>query len=108
MAHWRAVQRPPCSQVNSDVIQFVGWVPAFIFPLAASLQLFKIFHEKSSDGVSAPAWAAFGLANMCLYVYTEKYGSWQTIIGMLGQAAIDFSIAGAALYQRYRPAGQED
>ena len=62
------------------------------------MQLVKIFREQSADGVSAIAWVAFGFANISLYVYTEKYSSLQTIIGMLGQAMIDFTIAFFAVY----------
>jgi len=80
------------------LIQITGWVPAVIFPLACIIQLIKILRERSAEGVSAIAWVAFGFANISLYFYTEKYSSLQTIIGMLGQAVIDFSIAFFAIY----------
>jgi len=84
--------------MNSLIIQISGWIPAIIFPLASFIQLIKILREKSGDGVSSLAWVAFGLANISLYIYTEKYSSLQTIIGMLGQAFIDFTIAFFAVY----------
>lgn len=84
--------------MNSSFIQFSGWIPAVIFPLACLLQLVKIIREQSAGGVSVIAWVAFGFANISLYVYTEKYSSLQTIIGMLGQAIIDFTIAFLAIY----------
>ncbi len=80
------------------IIQIFGWIPAIIFPLACLTQLVKILREKSSDGVSVIAWIAFGFANISLYIYMEKYTSLQTIIGMLGQSLIDFSIAFFAIY----------
>jgi uncharacterized protein with PQ loop repeat len=84
--------------LDTNFIQLLGWVPALIFPIAAALQLFKICANKRADGVSASAWIAFGIANLCLFGYTEKYTELQTIIGMVGQAAIDFTIAGFAIY----------
>jgi uncharacterized protein with PQ loop repeat len=81
-----------------SLIQLSGWIPAVIFPLACLMQLVKIFREQSADGVSVLAWIAFGFANISLYVYTEKYSSLQTIIGMLGQAMIDFTIAFFSVY----------
>lgn len=80
------------------LIQISGWIPALIFPLACLAQLVKILREQSADGVSVMAWIAFGFANISLYVYTEKYSSLQTIIGMLGQAVIDFLIAYFSFY----------
>jgi len=82
----------------TSLIQISGWIPAVIFPMACLAQLVKILREQSADGVSAIAWIAFGFANISLYVYTEKYSSLQTIIGMLGQAGIDFAIAFFAVY----------
>jgi len=87
----------------SSFIQFSGWIPAVIFPLACLMQLVKILREQSADGVSAMAWVAFGFANISLYVYTEKYSSLQTIIGMLGQAILDFTIAFFAFYFIKKP-----
>jgi uncharacterized protein with PQ loop repeat len=80
------------------LIQLSGWIPAVIFPLACLAQLVKIVREHSADGVSVIAWIAFGFANISLYVYTEKYSSLQTVIGMLGQAVIDFLIAFLSFY----------
>ena len=84
--------------LDSSLVQIFGWFPAVIFPLACLVQLVKILREQSADGVSVIAWIAFGFANISLYVYTEKYGSLQTIIGMLGQAGVDFAIACSAVY----------
>lgn len=84
--------------MTPSLIQFSGWIPAIIFPLACLAQLVKILREQSADGVSVIAWVAFGFANISLYIYTEKYSSLQTIIGMLGQAAIDFLIAFFSFY----------
>lgn len=84
--------------MTPSLIQLSGWIPAVIFPLACLAQLIKILREQSADGVSVLAWVAFGFANISLYVYTEKYSSLQTIIGMLGQAVIDFLIAFFSFY----------
>jgi uncharacterized protein with PQ loop repeat len=84
--------------MSFSLLQISGWIPAVIFPLAGLLQLIKILREQSADGISAIAWIAFGFANISLYIYMEKYSSLQTIIGMLGQAIIDFTIAFLAVY----------
>jgi uncharacterized protein with PQ loop repeat len=84
--------------MTPSLIQLSGWIPAVIFPLACLAQLVKILREQSADGVSIIAWVAFGFANISLYIYTEKYSSLQTIIGMLGQAVIDFLIAFFSFY----------
>ena len=84
--------------MDASLIQIAGWIPAIIFPLACLIQLVKIIRYRSVDGISAAAWMAFGLANISLYVYTEKYSSLQTIIGMLGSAAMDFIIAFLSFY----------
>lgn len=86
--------------MSDGIIQLAGWLPAIIFPMACFIQLLKIYHHKNAEGVSVLAWIAFGLANISLYIYAEKYDSWQTIIGMLGQSVIDFTIAGATLFYR--------
>lgn len=84
--------------MTPSLIQFSGWIPAVIFPLACLAQFVRILREQSADGVSVIAWVAFGFANISLYIYTEKYSSMQTIIGMLGQAVIDFLIAFFSFY----------
>jgi uncharacterized protein with PQ loop repeat len=83
---------------NEEAIQMIGWVPAIIFPLAALMQLYKIYIVRCADGVSAMAWFAFGIANLSLYIYAEKYEEMQTLVGMVGQALIDFMIAGLTVY----------
>jgi len=86
-------------------VELAGWIPSVILPVAAGLQLMKIVREKKAEGVSVPAWILFGLANVCLYVYAEKYSSPQSVIGLLGTAAINFAIVGAALFFRRRKNG---
>jgi hypothetical protein len=58
--------------------------------------------------VSWLTWFLFGLANVAVYIYTEKYFALQTIIGFLGTAVIDFVIAGMAISQRTANAGGAD
>ena len=75
----------------SDVItNIAGWVPAIVFPVATAAQAFRIAVKRDADGISVIAWFLFGLANIGLYVYTEKYHSIQSIVGLLLTAAIDF------------------
>lgn len=81
----------------------LGWVPAVIFPTASGLQLLAIIQRRSAEGVSIPAWALFAIANMCLFVYTEKYGEIESIVGALGTAGLNLCIVAAALRYRKRP-----
>lgn len=78
-------------------IELAGWIPAIILPSATSIQLIKIIREKTAEGVSLLSWGLFGLANIGLYFYAEKYFSLQSIIGQLGTALLDFIIVGLAI-----------
>lgn len=75
----------------------LGWVPAVIFPAASGLQLLAILHRRSAQGVSIPAWGLFAVANLCLFVYTEKYDEVESIIGALGTSVLNVCIVIAAL-----------
>lgn len=82
------------------LFEIFGWVPAVVFPLASGLQLLTILHRRCAQGVSIPAWSLFAIANICLFVYTEKYGEMESIIGALGTAVFNLCIVAAAI--RYR------
>ena len=85
----------------SDVItDIAGWVPAIVFPVATAAQAFRIAVKRDADGISVIAWFLFGLANIGLYVYTEKYHSIQSIVGLLLTAGIDFVIVGQCIFYR--------
>jgi uncharacterized protein with PQ loop repeat len=83
--------------MNPHIINVAGWLPALIFPAATLNQLLAIVKSRSSRGVSWFTWTLFGIANISLYIYTEKYPALQTIIGFLGTAVLDFIIAEIAL-----------
>jgi uncharacterized protein with PQ loop repeat len=86
------------------VLEVAGWVPAVVFPAATLLQLVVILRRKTAAGVSVAAWSAFAIANICLFLYTEKYGELESILGALGTALLNLCIVAAAI--RYRnPAG---
>jgi hypothetical protein len=82
------------------LIEISGWIPAIIILGAIILQLAIMLKRGSSVGVNGTVWLLFGVANLCLYIYTEKYWEPQSIIGLLGSALLDFVIAGLA-YARY-------
>jgi uncharacterized protein with PQ loop repeat len=86
--------------MTSNIINLSGWLPAIIFPVATLIQLISILRRRSSQGVSWIAWTLFGVANISVYVYTEKYLAPQTIIGFLGSAPLDFVIAALAINGR--------
>ena len=91
---------PSARMMHPLLFEGLGWVPAVIFPTASGLQLLAILHRRSAEGVSIPAWALFAIANMCLFVYTEKYGEMESILGALGTAFLNICIVVAAI--RYR------
>jgi uncharacterized protein with PQ loop repeat len=82
--------------MSAIIIEIAGWIPAIIILGATALQLIHILRRRSAAGVSGTVWLMFGIANLCLYIYTEKYWAYQTIIGLLGTAILDFIIAGLA------------
>ena len=82
------------------VFEVLGWVPAIIFPAASGLQLLTIVHRRNADGVSIPAWAMFAVANLCLFVYTEKYGEMESIVGALGTSGLNLCIVVVSLQYR--------
>ena len=90
--------------MNAFVIEIVGWLPAVIIPTATLIQLLAIIKSGSSRGVSWLAWFLFGIANIGLYIYTEKYTDLQSIIGLLGSAVMDFAIV-ALVLSGYSKAG---
>jgi len=83
--------------MDHHLIELAGWVPAIIFPSATSLQLAKIVSKQTAEGVSIASWLFFGLANIGLYLYAEKYTSLQSVVALLLTAVLDFMIVGVAL-----------
>jgi hypothetical protein len=94
---------PSARLMHPLLFEILGWVPAVIFPMASGLQLLAILHRRSAEGVSVPAWALFAIANMCLFVYTEKYGEMESIMGALGTATLNLCIVAAAWRYRKKP-----
>ncbi|PTX90717.1 hypothetical protein [Opitutus sp. ER46] len=84
------------------VSQIAGILPAIIFPTATALQLVHMVRDKASAGVSVATWTLFGVANIALYIYAERYTEWQSIIGLLLTALLDFIIAGLAFAAKRR------
>ncbi len=73
-------------------IELMGWVPAVVFPGATLIQLVATIRARSATGMSAITWVLFGLANLGLYGWTGKHFALQSLIGLLGTAALDFLI----------------
>ncbi|MBN2530718.1 MAG: hypothetical protein JXR76_30300 [Deltaproteobacteria bacterium] len=84
----------------SFFVNLAGWIPAVVFPSATGWQLLKIVKSKNAAGVSAVTWSMFGLANIGLYVYTEKYLTVQSVFGFLGTSLLDFVIVGVTIHLR--------
>jgi hypothetical protein len=64
------------------------------------IQLIAILRSASVRGVSPMTWTLFGIANIAVCIYTEKYLALQMVIGFLGTAALDFIIAAMAIQRR--------
>jgi hypothetical protein len=86
--------------MRNVLTDIAGWIPAVILPAATFLQLVKISRLKTARGVSVSTWFLFGLANLGLYFYTEKYFSLQSIFGLVGTAIMDFVIVGMIIVFR--------
>lgn len=80
------------------VIQIAGTIPAIIFPTASLIQLITLIRHRNANGVSALSWFFFGIANICLYIYTQKYGEWEAIVTFLGTSTLNFAVCILALY----------
>lgn len=79
--------------MNLDEMQnWAGWLPAIILPFSTSLQLWRIVRERHSEGVSAPAWGLFAVANFGAYLFTGQYSSIQAILAFLLSAFLDLCI----------------
>ena len=76
----------------NTITNLAGWIPAVVLPTATLSQLVKIVRSQSVEGVSLMAWLLFGIANVGLYIFTEKYFALQALIGLLGTAIMDFVI----------------
>ncbi len=83
--------------MNDILTDIAGWIPAIILPVATISQLAKIVQEKNAEGVSLITWFLFGVANIGLYLFTEKYFALQSVVGLLGTAILDFVIVAIAL-----------
>jgi hypothetical protein len=83
-----------------------GILPAVVFPVATGMQLVRMLRRRSAAGVNVTTWLLFGLANVAIYIYAERYWEWQAILGMLVTAVLDFVIVVLALFA-WRPAAAE-
>ena len=92
--------------MNETVTNLAGWIPAVVLPTATLLQLIKILRSNSAEGVSLMTWLLFGIANLGLYIFTEKYLAPQTLIGLLGTAVLNFIIVAMILSRRKQARNQ--
>ena len=86
--------------MQDSVTNVAGWIPAIILPIATLSQLIKVATVKSTAGVSLISWLLFGIANIGLYLFTEKYWAIQSLLGLLGTALLDFAIVGLILSKK--------
>lgn len=86
------------ADISSLITNLAGWIPAIILPTATVSQLVKIVRSRSAEGVSLATWLLFGIANVGLYIFTEKYLAIQSLVGLLGTAMMDFIIVALILF----------
>lgn len=86
--------------MNPHIVDVAGWLPPIIFPVATLIQLIALLRSNSLKAISPMTWTVFGIANISVYIYTEKYLAVQTIVGFLGTALLDFMIAAMAIKGR--------
>jgi hypothetical protein len=87
----------------SSVVEVSGYIPAVVIPIATAIQLISLLRNGKTSGVNWVSWFLFGVSNIGLYVYTEKYTSVQSIVGLLGSAALDFAIVVVVLCGQKSP-----
>ena len=90
-----------------NLIEWIGYIPAVIFPAATLMQLWHLLKTKTSDGVPALTWLAFAVGNISLYVYAEKYAELQSIIGQLATAALQIYVVFLIIKYRKKPNSPE-
>lgn len=81
------------------LIELSGWIPALVFPLGTWIQ-FSRLKPGMAKHMSALTWALFGLANLCLFIFAQKWFSIQAILGLLGTAVLDLLIVVKIIWDR--------
>jgi uncharacterized protein with PQ loop repeat len=84
------------------LINAAGWIPALTLPAATLAQLWKIARAGRAENVALSTWLLFGIANLGMYVFTEKFTTPQSILGQLVTAVLNFAIVGWILVLRRR------
>lgn len=78
-------------------IEAVGVIPAVIIPGATLVQWLTLLKRRRADGVSVITWWLFAVANICLYIYTQKYFELIAVVTFLGTATLNIAIVVTAL-----------
>ena len=89
--------------MGESFIDTVGIIPAIVFPGAALIQLLALLKSGRAGGVSVVTWWLFAVANVCLYIYTQKYFELVSILAFLGTAALNIAVAVTASRLKKRP-----
>ena len=82
--------------------EIAGWVPAVVFPTASLLQLLRLLKIEDTEALSVSTWLMMALANICMFIFMEKYWAPQAILANLLNAAIQIVIVAIALRKRRR------
>ena len=89
-----ACRSPKPQTFPMNIPQIVGILPAVVFPAATFQHLVRLVRRRNGATDNPMTWLLFGLANLAIYIYTERYTEWQAILGMLVTALVDFIIVG--------------
>ena len=80
--------------------QLCGWVPGVVSPAASGLQLYEITRTGRADGISPLTWLMFSFSNACLYIYTQKYFEFQSLLCFLFTSIMQATIVILTLKKR--------
>jgi hypothetical protein len=83
------------------LVDLFGWVPGVVFPVASGVQLMAVVRAERTDGVSVATWLLFSFANVCCYIYIEKYTDPQSF-GYLLAAVLQIGIVVTVCLKRNR------
>ena len=86
-----------------SIVAAAGVIPSIVFPGAALVQLLALLKRGHAGGVSVVSWWMFAVANLCLYIYTQKYFEVASILTFLGTAVLNVAVALTAMRLKKSP-----
>ena len=85
-------------KINS-INEYAGLIALF-YPIASGLQVYKMFKDKHSEGISVRLWIFLALGQFGLYFLVGKYTNIKSILAFIGSGVLNLVVAFYALYLR--------